>query len=545
MSRNRKAYLLVFILMIAAGFRMADEYFEISRNLEIFGTVYKTLHTDYVDELKPGEMMKTGIDAMLNSLDPYTNYFTESQAEDAMIRQSGEYGGIGCNSSKIGDFICITNIMKGMPADKAGLRIGDKILEINGRSFTGKSVDEVGEVLKGAPGTKLSITVDRQGNKQTLQVTREEVKIKNVTWFGMADSKTGYIRLDHFMIGAGQEVRDALVKLKESGAEKLILDLRDNGGGLLHEAVRIVNIFIPANQLVVVSKGRSRDAYLEYKTMDGPLDLKIPLVVLVNERSASASEIVSGAIQDLDRGLVVGRNTFGKGLVQSVRPLVYRTQMKLTIAKYYIPSGRCIQELDYSHRSPDGKVIPVPDSLRKTFKTKNGRPVLDGGGVRPDVLVPAREKSAVEHALLKSHLIFEFAGLFREGTPDIPEPQKFIVDENIFASFLSFAEKNASQLQTESEKSLQVLQEKMKTELTGFSATEEIEKLSQTIRQNKIKALQLNQSELSKLLRTEICKRYYYEDGYFLTAFVQDDEILECMKLLSDQERYKQLLGNR
>jgi carboxyl-terminal processing protease len=545
MFSKKKLILSLLILGILFGFKQADEYFEISKNLEIFGAVYKTINNEYVDEVNPGDLMKKGIDAMLTSLDPYTNYFNESQAEDAMIRQRGEYGGVGCRSKRIGDFIYITEIFEGLPADKAGLRVGDKILEINGKAFANKNDEELGENLKGSPGTKASLLIDRQGSQIKIEITREDIKIKNVSFYGPINPNTGYIKLDHFMIGAASEIKEALIKMKAQGIKQVVLDLRDNGGGLLHEAVNIVNIFVAMDEQVVVSKGRSKDAYREYRTLDPPVDQNIPLIVLVNKNSASASEIVCGAIQDLDRGIVIGRNTFGKGLVQNVIPLAYRNQMKITIAKYYIPSGRCIQLLDYSNKGADGKAIAIADSLRKKFKTRNGRIVLDGGGVRPDIAVDVAKQNNIVTALDKSNLIFEFANRYRNNHPSIEAIGTFQVDDNLFNEFKSFLKGKTFTYKSATETSIDKLKASAAEDHFNEAIKLEIEQLEKSLLNAKNIEIESNKSEIKQMLKHEIASRYYYEKANILIGFYEDPDILKALETFANSLNYMQILNKK
>ena len=545
MFSKKKLILGLLILCILLGFKQADEYFEISKNLEIFGAVYKTINNEYVDEVNPGDLMKKGIAAMLSSLDPYTNYFNESQAEDAMIRQRGEYGGVGCRSKRIGDYIFITEVFEGLPADKAGLWVGDKILEINGKAFLNKNDEELSENLKGSPGTKANLLIDRQGNQIKIEITREEIKIKNVVFYGLINPNTGYIKLDHFMNGAASEIKEALIKMKAQGIKQVVLDLRDNGGGLLHEAVNIVNVFVAMDEQVVVSKGRSKDAYREYKTLDPPVDQTIPLVVLVNESSASASEIVCGAIQDLDRGIVIGRNTFGKGLVQNVIPLAYRNQMKVTIAKYYIPSGRCIQLLDYSNKGADGKAIAVADSLRKKFKTRNGRTVLDGGGVRPDLIVQINKASNMVTALERSNLIFEFANKYHNEHQSIGPVESFVVDDLLFNDFKTFLTGKTFSYKSSTEISIDKLKTSTIEDHFNESLKLEIEQLEKSLQKAKNIEIESNKAEIKKILKQEIASRYYYEKSNILIGFYEDPDILKALETFNNSSNYMQLLNKK
>jgi len=545
MFSRKRIVLYAVIAAVLFGFKQADEYFEISKNLEIFSTVYKTVNSDYVDEVKPGELMKKGIDAMLASLDPYTNFYTESQAEDAMIMRSGEYGGIGCQSVKRDNYIYLTAIFKGSPADKAGLRVGDKILEINGKSFVGKADEDVGEAIRGAPNTKVSFLIERAGTQIPIELTREEIKTKNVTYIGLINSETGYIRLDHFMMGAGAEVKEALLKLKAQGIKQVVLDLRDNGGGLLHEAVNIVNTFVGIDETVVESKGRAYDAHKIYKTLDRATDANIPLVVLVNHHSASASEIVCGAIQDLDRGVVIGRNSYGKGLVQNVKPLAYRTQMKITIAKYYIPSGRCIQLLDYSNRNADGTAGTVPDSLKKKFKTRNGRVVLDGGGVKPDVIVPLTKESNIATSLLKSFLIFDFATEFRSKHEQIGDMRNFKVDDQLYEEFKQFVSTKTFSYLNASEKALKQLKEKAQEENYFPELKADMDKLESSMNKAKTTEMDKNKEEIKLLLQSEIARRYFYEEAIFLHSFSNDPDVLKAVDILKQPTEYNTILGKK
>ncbi len=540
MFSRKKIFILLCLLGTVFAFKATDDYFEVSKNIEIFSSVYKEIHSGFVDEVKPGDLMKKSIDAMLGSLDPYTNFYNESQAEDAMIMRSGEYGGIGCNSLKRDKFIYISTVYKGLAADKAGLRVGDKILEINGKSFEGKTDSDVTDALRGAPNSKASMVIERADVKMPIDITREEIKLKNVSYYGLINSETGYIKLDHFMELASKEVREAFLYLKGKGIKKIVLDLRDNGGGLLHEAVNIVNIFVDVNEVVTEMKGRTDDANRVYKTLDRVIDGTMPLVVLVNNHSASASEIVCGAIQDLDRGVIIGRNTYGKGLVQNTRPLPYRTQMKMTIAKYYIPSGRCIQLLDYSHRNADGSAGIVPDSLRKAFKTKNGRVVYNGGGVKPDVNVKESAVSNIAKSLQKNYVIFDYATYYRAKNNTIADIKNFNLKEADFMDFKQFVKTKNYTYSTISEALLIQLKAKLKEENYNEELANEIKSLETSFESVKAKDLDTHQTEILLLLKTEITRRYYYEEATFESTFNSDPDILKALETFSGN--YKNIL---
>ncbi|MES2618596.1 MAG: S41 family peptidase [Bacteroidota bacterium] len=542
MFSRKKLLIISACVLLLFAFKQADDYFEVSKNMEIFGNVYKEIHTGYVDEIKPGDLMKKGIDAMLGSLDPYTNFYTESQAEDAMIMRSGEYGGIGCSSIKRDKYQYINIVYKGLAADKAGLRVGDKVLEINGKSFVGKSLDESGDAIRGAPNTKVTITVERDGQRQLIEITREEIKQKNVPYYGLINAETGYIKLEHFMMGASKEIRDALLSLKQKGIKQLVLDLRDNGGGLLHEAVAIVNIFVDKNQVVVTTKGRAEEAFKQYKTLDPVTDGNIPLIVLVNNHSASASEIVCGAIQDFDRGVVVGRNTYGKGLVQNTRMLVYGTQMKLTIAKYYIPSNRCIQLLDYSKRNPDGSAGIVPDSLRKAFKTKNGRTVYDGGGVKPDVVVSEAVLANISKSLEQEYMIFDYATRYRSQHAQIGEIGKFKLTDADFEDFKKFITERNFSYNTQTEKALKGLEDKAKEEKFTDNMQTEISELKKALKKIKDLDIDKNKAEIMVLLQAEIARRYYYEEALIESSFLSDPDVLKVIELFGNTAAYQSIL---
>ncbi len=540
-------YTLVIVVFAFSSFvaiHTTTNYFEISKNLDIFASVYREVNTYYVDEVDAGKMMKKGIDEMLNSLDPYTNFFSESEVEDYRIQITGTYGGIGAQIGNKGDYVVVVDPYENCPAQKEDVRAGDIILEIDGKSTKGKNTSDISKMLKGQAGTKVKMIIKRENEVElTKTLTREEIHISNVPYFGMINEKTGYIRLATFTNDAGKEVKDALNELKKNSAlNSVILDVRGNPGGLLNEAVNIVNVFIPQNQEVVSTKGKVKEWDKSYKTLNPPVDIEIPLVVLTNRSSASASEIVSGSIQDLDRGVVIGLKTFGKGLVQSTRPLNYNTQIKVTTAKYYTPSGRCIQALDYSHRNEDGSVGAVPDSLKKEFKTKNGRKVFDGGGVDPEIMVTHHSNSKLAESLISKQLIFDYATSYRIKHDKIASAKDFHITESDFEDFKKFISGKEYDYMTSSEKALEDFKKKAEDEKYFPAVEEQFVALKHNLQHDKKADLEKNKNEIMQLLDKEIALRYYFQKARYEASFTSDEDIQEAVKLFSDMNRYQNLL---
>ncbi|MEQ9166633.1 MAG: S41 family peptidase, partial [Fulvivirga sp.] len=434
-----KATLAIIILTVTA-FAFAnpsERYFEIAKNLDIFATLFKEVNALYVDEVNPNKVIKTGIDAMLASLDPYTNYIPEDDIEDFRTQSTGQYGGIGALTSKIDGKIMIVMVMEGYSAQKNGLKIGDEVLKINDIDVTNMDRSEASDLMKGQANSDVSLTVKRHNHNEpiVLNFKREKVKISNVPYYGMVTDDIGYVKLSEFTLDAGKEVRTAVTKLKTEGATKIILDVRGNPGGLLMEAVNITNVFLPKGQEVVATKGKIEDHNQVYKTLNQPVDTEIPLAVLINSGSASASEIVAGTLQDYDRGIIIGQKSFGKGLVQITRPLTYNAQLKVTTAKYYTPSGRCIQALDYSHRNADGSVGKVPDSLKAEFKTVNGRSVYDGGGIDPDFDLNKETLSPIAYTLFTKGHIFDYATQYFYSHEKIASAKSFKLTDAEYDEF--------------------------------------------------------------------------------------------------------------
>ncbi|PCJ23395.1 MAG: peptidase S41 [Flavobacteriales bacterium] len=541
---------IVVIISIATTsiftFGFADSYFEVSKNLDIFATLFRELNIYYVDDADPGELMKTGIDAMLESLDPYTNYIPESKMEDYKMMTTGQYGGIGALIQTQGGNVVIAEPYKGYGADKAGLRAGDKIIKIDGNNAVGKSSAEIREFLLGQPGTTVEIIIERPGTQKQLTkiVTREEVKIKDVPYFAMVDDSIGYIRLTGFTGSASSEVKTALNNLKEQGATSIILDLRGNGGGLLRESVNIVNFFVEKGTKVVSTKGKIKDWDKEYKALSMPIDTEIPLAILINKGSASASEIVSGSLQDNDRAIILGSLSFGKGLVQQVRPLSYNSKLKVTVAKYYTPSGRCIQKLDYSHRNANGKVDEISDSLITEFKTINSkRSVFDGKGIDPDIKIESKLLSDISLSLLLKNLFFGYATEYKLKHEKIVEAKDFSLTDEEFESFVNYLSGKDYEYTTESEDILVELEKATKNDKYFDDIKMEYEALKNKLNHNKKGDLYKFKDEIKYILEGEIASRYYYQIGQIEVSLKHDPVLDEAIKTLNNQKLYKSILA--
>lgn len=517
---------------IAAG----DSYFEISKNLEIFTELYKELNIYYVDDTQPGMLMKTGIDAMLNSLDPYTQYIPESDMEDYRFMTTGQYGGIGALIKRKGETVVVSEPYEGYPAMKADIRAGDEIVEVDGKKIAGMETDEVSKLLKGQAGSVVKLITHRTGSEPvTHTLTREEIKIPDVPYKGIIDEShhIGYLKLNSFTQTAGQEVRTAVKELQDKGATSIVLDLRGNGGGLLREAVNIVNLFVPKNQLVVETRGRIPEWDKTYKTLSEPLDADIPLVVLVDGQSASASEIVSGALQDLDRAVVIGERTYGKGLVQQTRDLYYNSKLKVTVAKYYIPSGRCIQKLDYAHRDSSGAATEVKEEAIAEFKTRNGRPVFDGRGILPDVDVVDPELAKVVGGLYQEDLFFDFATNYRMQNAAIGEAGTFTVTDEIYTAFTDFVKNKQFDYETESMEALKALVESTKKERYYEHASAQIEALRKELAPDRSEELVRFRTDIEEVLKNEIVARYHFQTGRAQAAMSTDPYVRKAIELLA------------
>lgn len=520
--------------------------FEISKNLEILSTLYKELNTNYVDGANPSDLMKTGIDAMLNKLDPYTVYIPETEIEDYRFMTTGEYGGIGSLIHKQGEYIIISEPYENSPAKKSGLKAGDKILKINDKSASGKSVEDVSAILKGQPGTSFKLLIEREGDAKpiTIDIVREKITIDPVPYYGMLEGgRVGYIKLNSFTQTASADVKKALLYLKANNAlSGLVLDLRDNGGGLLTEAVNIVNLFVKKNELVVSTKGKQKDKNRSYQTTMEPVDANIPLVVLVNGNSASASEIVAGALQDLDRAVIVGSRTYGKGLVQNVFPLSYNTQVKITVAKYYIPSGRCIQEIDYAHKNTSGNNDIIPDSLITAYKTMHGRTVFNGKGIAPDLAADTTRLSTVSFNLITKYILFDYATQYAATHPTIVPASNFKLSDDEYNDFIAYTEKKGFEFKTVAEKELETVKKAAIYEKCWDDIKSQYDSMLQAIELHKKKDIIENKPEISSILQEEIVSRYYYQKGRIESTLSGDSELISALKVLNDATKYASIL---
>lgn len=538
---------LCIILSIGLySFNDDKKNFDIVKNLDIFYSVFRELNTYYVDDTNPEKLIKKGIDEMLGSLDPYTTYIPESEMEDFKFMTTGEYAGIGSLISKIDDYVVIAEPYEGFPAQQAGLKPGDRILEIDGVSMVKKNTADVSNRLKGAANTTLKIKIDRPGVKKPLEIelTRKSIQINAVPYYGMLNDQTGIIILNNFTQDCSREVENAFLDLKEKqNAKKIILDLRGNPGGLLDEAIKIVNLFVPKGSDIVSTRGKVKQWDKTYTATRQPIDTIMPIAVLISRGSASASEIVAGALQDLDRAVIVGQRSFGKGLVQATRNLAYNTKLKVTTAKYYIPSGRCIQAVDYTHRNDDGSVGYVPDSLISEFKTRVGRTVFDGGGVSPDITVPIERYSNITFALVAQQVIFKYATQFCLNNPTIPSPGDFEITESTYGEFKAFvAGQKDFKYESRSQEMLKKLKETAEREEYYKASEKEFEALENVLKLDVEKDLDLFAPEIKELLSLELTRRYYYQKGAIQFGLRNDKELEAAISTLDSNEQYNGLL---
>jgi carboxyl-terminal processing protease len=547
---GRKKKLLIVLAIVGSSFfslSFVDDYFfEVSKNLDIFTTVFRDVNVYYVDSLQPGDLMKKGIDAMLQSLDPYTVYIPESDIEDyRMTHISAEYGGIGALVHQRNGDIEISDVYEGFPAQKADIHVGDKIISVNGNSTINRKVDDITEYMKGQKGTSVKLVIKREGVAQPMEKTivRDEIKFKNVPYYGMIDDNTGYIKLSQFLENSADQVKEGLVALKQNPKLKgVILDLRGNGGGLLKESVDIVNLFVDHNQKIVSQKGKIREMNIDYYASKTAVDADVPLVVLVDRGSASASEIVTGAMQELDRGVIIGQRSFGKGLVQQTYNLSYNTLLKVTIAKYYTPSGRCIQALDYTHRNSEGSVLKVPDSLITEFKTKNGRSVFDGSGIFPDIYLDPDYYSNITMALMGNYIFYDYANKYYRDHSSIASPRDFKLTDAEYNDFITFAENRKYTYTDKSERKLQELKHAAERDKHYDVIQNEFTQLEKKMAENKRNDLKNHRDEIKSILEGEIVSRYYFQKGRLEAGFKYDPEVKKASSILNDQPLYTSIL---
>ena len=537
--------ILLFLGGLVAFQSKNDRLFALAKSIDIFATLIRELDTYYVDQIDPEKLLTVGVEAMLEELDPYTEYIPEEESDDFRMLTTGEYAGVGALIGNRGSGNIVLMPYTGFPAQNAGLRIGDVLLKVDSVEVQKKSTSEVSELLKGPANTGVTVMVKRGEDTLRFSLNRKKISLKNVPFYGKLDERTGYIKLSDFTTNASAEVRNALVSLKAQGAKQLVLDLRDNPGGLINEAVEIVNLFIPKGKEVVKTIGKLQQVNYTYKTTKTPVDKEIGVIVLINERSASAAEIVAGALQDYDRAVLLGQKSFGKGLVQTTLPLSFNAQIKVTTAKYYIPSGRCIQAIDYAKSREDGSTGTVPDSLRKAFKTANGRIVLDGAGIEPDEKVTEKSYAPISYTLVAGNHVFDYATTFFYKNPTIGSPSTFEVSEEVYADFKKFLEGKEYDYTTYTEKSVQDMEKFLAKESYFDEVKEQLELIKSKVNHSKENDLDTHQKEIKKILGEELISRYYFQEG-MIEASLQGDPVIELAKeyFASPARMTKALVGS-
>jgi carboxyl-terminal processing protease len=552
--KKSKKFLLIGCILVIAFVPVAfteSSYFEVTKNLDIFTTLYKELNTYYVDTLKPEKLMHAGINTMLDGLDPYTDFIPEEDMEDYRTQTTGQYGGIGAVIGTRGDWVIVSEPYEGFPADKAGLRAGDQILSINGKDAKNYKTDQVSAMLKGKPGTEVDVKIKRleKGGKETefmVKMIREQIKIKNVPYFGMLNDHIGYIRLGGFTDRAGAEVKSALESLETNHHIKgLVFDLRGNPGGLLNEAINVANVFVDKNIQIVATRGKIDEWNKSFVTLNEPVDLKIPMVVLADGGSASAAEIVSGSLQDLDRAVIVGQRTFGKGLVQSTRSLPFNAKLKITTAKYYIPSGRCIQALNYAERNADGSPVRTPDSLKVAFKTKNGRKVMDGGGIEPDVVLEPEKYARITISLITKNLVSDYATEYRIDHDKISDPAGFVLTDAEYEDFVKWVSKKDYDYTTRSEKLLDEFKDAAEKEKYYDDVKQDYDAMKKTMMHDKANDLEKEKVQIKSILEEEIAARFYLNPGRIQASFKNDNELKKAMEVLNDPAKMNDILARK
>ena len=535
---SKKTFLVLFVLAICVSYSFKSTFFEVAKQIEIYNTLFKELNMYYINEINPAELTNKAIKNTLKDLDPYTNFYNEQDVEDAKITREGEYGGIGISVYYSKKGIQINEVYKGFSADKAGLKVGDIIISIDGQSLNNMEREELSTFLKGVPNSTIIIQIQRQGETIEKEISREKISINPVPFSEMIDAETGYILLTRFNSKASSEVKKAFRKLKKAGMKKLVFDLRSNPGGSLLESINISNFFLPKGKIIVSTKAKVKKWSTTYRTTNKPLDLEIPIVVLVNERSASASEIVSGSLQDYDRAVIMGQRSFGKGLVQRYRELTYGTQLKVTISKYYTPSGRCIQELDYANRDKNGNVPKFSEQGINEYKTSNGRTVFDGGGVTPDVIIKSSKRTKATKTLLKSRAIFNFSTNYYYQNSQIEDVANYDFRDTDFKNFVKYLQIDTT-FQTKQEALFKVAYNASQTTIIS----KEYNKIKEKLFKEKVFEISKNKDILKRKLKEEILNRYYYKEGVYRHNLKNDLTIKEAVILLQNQDNYEQLLS--
>ena len=533
------------IVLSLLSLAFVEDMFQVTKNLDLFASVYKEISINYVDEVDPSKVIKTGIDAMLEDLDPYTQYIQESDVVDYKLKYvSTQYGGIGASIFTRDGKLYISEPFEGFPAQKADIRPGDEILEINSIKVKGKSNEQVSQMLKGPKNSTVKLLINRPevANPIEKPLIREDIKQDNVSYYGMLPENVGYIKLDRFLEDSSQEVKQALLELRKNKLNGLILDLRNNGGGILQDAVKIVNLFVNKDVNVVIQKNRYKDRTITYKTSSNPIEAELPLIVLINSRSASASEIVAGSLQDLDRAIIVGQRSFGKGLVQQTFNLPYNSLMKVTVAKYYTPSGRCIQALDYTHRDSEGSVVKVADSLISEYKTKRGRLVYDGSGIYPDVFVKPLKYNQITQTLANKYFVFDYATKFRKEKQSIGDAKSFNISDSEYLNFVDFLSNKDYNYNTKTEKLLSDLRDEAEKENKLGEIKTEYEALKAKVFYSKKNDLIQFKDEIRKVLEAEITSRYYFERGRIEQGFKYDTEISKALTVIGDKSTIASIL---
>ena len=533
------------LLLISLGAKAQSNGFEVIKSLELMDQIYENLDLYFVDELQPGKLSKVAIDAMLKELDPYTVYYHESNIEDYRLMTTGQYGGIGALIKKVDDYTFISEPYEANPAQKGGLMAGDKILEIDGKTMFKKSTEQVSDALKGPKGTVVKVLVERiNEGKKTIEITRDEIKIPDVPYYGIIKDKVGYISLSSFTQTAAEEVKKGIKEMQKNGMTQLILDLRGNGGGLLIEAVKIVNFFVPKDQVVVFTKGRVKEENYVYKTMEEPIALGLPLIILIDEGSASASEIVAGSLQDLDKAVIIGEQSYGKGLVQRTYDLKYGSKVKITIAKYYTPSGRCVQRLEYYDKESGARPKDIPDSLLRKFKTKNGREVIDGRGIDPDISIEKEELSRLSALLFTKNILFNYATAYHAANKEIKGADEFRLTEEEYTAFKNYVIKEKLNYTSLAEEALIKMKEAAEKEGVFDEIKMEYEKTLEKISPNQAVDLEKKRQEIIELLENEIVSRYYYQKGRTINSFQHDPVVIKAIETAINKVAYDAILKN-